>query len=164
MGFHYSGSYPMVFQHSGAQDFDLGHWGRVSLQTQVACQVVTPRLVFQHSDGTSNDRSCRVLRFLCVTERLRTLALIDTPLSRELNGAACCIRVTQMSEVLQLKSRNRSRLAFSRKPSRAQDLEPSRARGRDPHHHLHLGHRLVHRGPPCLSHPDPGRGQGDQSG
>ena len=23
-GFHYSGSYPMVFQHSGAQDFDLG--------------------------------------------------------------------------------------------------------------------------------------------
>jgi hypothetical protein len=23
-GFHYSGSYPMVFQHSGARDFDLG--------------------------------------------------------------------------------------------------------------------------------------------
>ena len=23
-GFHYSGSYPMVFQHSGAQDVDLG--------------------------------------------------------------------------------------------------------------------------------------------
>jgi len=31
-GFHYADSYPMVFQHTGAQDFDLGggfHYSRI---------------------------------------------------------------------------------------------------------------------------------------
>jgi hypothetical protein len=48
---------------------------------------------------------------------------------------------------------------LGREPSQArEELEPSRARRRDPHRHLQLGHRLVHRGLPCLSHA-PGRGQ-----
>ena len=41
---HYSGSYPMVFQHSGAQDFDLGGGFHYSGSYP---------MVFQHSDVLS---------------------------------------------------------------------------------------------------------------
>ena len=45
-GFHYSGSYPMVFQHSGAQDFDL--WGGFHYSGSYP-------MVFQHSATVKNE-------------------------------------------------------------------------------------------------------------
>jgi hypothetical protein len=45
-GFHYSGSYPMVFQHSGARDFDLGGGFHYSGSYP---------LVFQHSGARDFD-------------------------------------------------------------------------------------------------------------
>ena len=48
-GFHYSGSYPMVFQHSGAQDFDLGGGFHYSGSYP---------MVFQHSGARRVDLQC----------------------------------------------------------------------------------------------------------
>ena len=69
-GFHYSGSFPMVFQHSGARDFDLGGGFHYSGSYP---------MVFQHSapGPRDPDRQCKLNCVLCSRRPLN-----DVPDSR----------------------------------------------------------------------------------